>query len=456
MFINSFLEKSKKYLSSIFFPLSIALVSFLIWITPVPYNWIFVTFYIVFSFFPLILKEGKTYIPLLLFSFISVNEGYTFTTIPVILITLLSAISISICTFIFIHKCRFAKGDLLIPLIGLIITLFISYIFNSIEMSTMISEGMLYILFLFLSVLAYIFLSTILGQGESITYLSWSLVSMCIIIYLQVFVFFVTNNYDLVTDNFNLGWSTNKDIATFFLLTSIPFIITLINQKKHFYLIPLFLNILFIILLASDAGILSLIFFIIPIVLLTFRGYKRIYPYISLSILTIFIVTFALLIIYNKSFNERVLSAIKTLLFFNEPNKVLNDLFKNSFEAVKANPYVGKSISFYIYTKSNLELLSSNTYLTTLVLGGSLSLIAYFFLDVSIFIRCLTKKEKGKYLFLLYLIMFEFIGLITNTLYNLQIFNFFLTCNCVYLMSNRPDDAIIHTGYIDNKMNLFN
>lgn len=446
MFINNFLEKMKRYVSSFLFPIPLALISFLIWIVPNPFNWIFISFYLIYLFLPLFSNNGKAYIPLVLFFLVSIKEEMSFINIPASFITIFSVLACSMIIFIFINKCQFKRDYLLVPSLVLLGTFFISYIYNSIEKSAMLQEGMLYLLYFFFIILLYLFFSTIIGQGESLSYLGYSLVFLSAILYLELTSFYIQNGYDLNSLSLSLGWSINKTAVTSFLALSIPFFIIMVNRKKSWYLAPLFLNILFLILLASDTSILFLIFFIIPIILLTFKSYKGIFPYITMLVLSFFVITFALLIILNKPFNDRILTAIRTLLFFSEEDPILNLLFTDSFNSLKTNPYVGKSINYYIQSK-NYFYFSSNTYLTTLLLGGVFSLIAYLYFDIEVFYHCLIKKEKEKYVFLIFLLSFEFLGLISNTLYNLEILIFFLITISIYQMSNKEDDVIVHQDF---------
>lgn len=452
MFINDFTLKVKAFLISIFFPITICVISLLIWVTPTPFNWIFISIYFILSFLPLFSKEGKTYLPLILCILLSNHNQITFDTIPIEIILMFSFVFASMIIFLIIYKCKFKKGDLILPLSLLILTFFISYIYNSIENSSLSSQGILYILYLFIALLFYILISSIIGKGESLPYLCETISFISILIILQICITYIQNGY-ILYDNTSLqiGWCNNSDYPTIILTISIPLILLLINRNKPFYLIPLFLNIIFIILLATNIGILALILTIIPIVLLAFRSYKRIFSYLSITIISLFVITFALLIAYNDYFNERILTAIKCLLFFQEGDPTLNTLFKQASEAISSNPYVGKSITFYI-NNNTTEYFSSNTYLTTLVLGGILSLLAYLYLDIKAFYYCVIKKGNEKQLFLFFLILFEFVGLLSNTLYSINILLFYLLCNSVYQMSNRIDNILVHNEYpINNK-----
>lgn len=334
----------------------------------------------------------------------------------------------------------------MLPLCLLILTLFISYIYNSIENSSLSKQGILYLLYLFIALLFYILISTIIGKGESLPYLCETISFISILIILQICISYIQNGYVLYSNtSLQLGWSNNSNYPTIILLISLPLILLLVNRNKPLYLIPLFLNIIFIILLATNIGILALILSIIPIVLFAFKSYKKIYSYVSITIISLFIITFALLIAYNDYFNERILTAIKCLMFFQEGDSNLNSLFKQASEAITSNPYVGKSIAFYI-NNSTTEYFSSNTYLTTLVLGGVLSLSAYIYLEIKAFYYCLVKKGNEKQLFLFFLILFEFVGLLSNTIYSINILLFYLLFNSVYQMSNRIDNILVHAN----------
>lgn len=451
MFINDFTLKVKAFLISIFFPITICVISLLIWVTPSPFNWIFISLFFILSFLPLFSKEGKTYLPLILTILISNRKELVYDNIPIELILMFTFVFISMTIFVIVYKCKFKKGDLMLPLCLLILTLFISYIYNSIENSSLSKQGILYLLYLFIALLFYILISTIIGKGESLPYLCETISFISILIILQICISYIQNGYVLYSNtSLQLGWSNNSDYPTIILLISLPLILLLVNRNKPLYLIPLFLNIIFIILLATNIGILALILSIIPIVLFAFKSYKKIYSYVSITIISLFIITFALLIACNNYFNERILTAIKCLMFFQEGDSNLNSLFKQASEAITSNPYVGKSITFYI-NNNTTEYFSSNTFLTTLVLGGGLSLCAYLYLDIKAYYYCMTKKGNEKQLFLFFLILFEFVGLLSNTIYSINILLFYLLFNSVYQMSNRIDNILVHAEYNINK-----
>ena len=447
MFIFNTIEKIKLYLSSIFFPISIAVIAFLCWIIPSPFNWITVSIYIIMMFLPLLAKDGKPYITLLSFIFVSTSKDLSFVNIPPETITLAVILLASMIAFLFINKLPFVKGDLLLPLLFLIGTLFISYLYNSIENSSLLNKSAFYLLCFFICIITYTLFATILGKVECLPYLSKSLAILSFLIYLELISHFIQKGYTYGDLNLSLGWAHNGDMICLFLMSIIPFLLLLIFQGQYFYYAPLFLNILFTLLISSNVGILLILLFIIPIVIIAFRSNRRIYPYMPIFLLSAFFVTFILLISFNSTFNNRILSSIKTLLLFKEEDETLKVAFENAANQIKSNPYVGKSISYYVYN-DNYHIFSSNTYLTIMTLGGVLSLICFIYVNIRVYYFCLRKNADEKYLFLLFLLMFEFAGLFTNTIFNIQFLCFFLLCNCVYQMSNRPSDILVHSDYI--------
>ena len=74
MQINTLLDEIRKYLSSVFYPITIALLAILTWIAPDPLVYLPASFYALACFLPLLGKEGKCYLPLFLFEIVLPNN----------------------------------------------------------------------------------------------------------------------------------------------------------------------------------------------------------------------------------------------------------------------------------------------------------------------------------------------------------------------------------------------
>jgi hypothetical protein len=453
MLINTLLIKVRYYLDSLYFPLSIALLAFLTWIMPGGFGWIFALLYFLLTFLPLLDKQGKPYMPLLICLPIIVNSKISFETMPPFFYLIGAGILLSMILFIIIRKPRFQRGDLSIEMLLLFTVFFISFMVASVQQGKVDSNGLLYLISLFGCAAIYIIFSTVLGQGETLSYFSKTVAFLSMAICLEILVYLFKNGFSIVGIDFTLGWSYTSQTASTILCLSLPFYAILISSHKPYWFIGQVFTIAGIIFLSADSGLLCLILGIIPLILLTFNSYKKYYPYICLGLIIFIGVTFGLLLGFNERFSSRVLVAIQSLNLGNEQAIWRKDLFSKAISLFTANPVIGSG--FLSMTSENGTLiLMSNTVLTTLVGGGSIGLVAFLLFEIKNYYTCLKKKSHEKWLFFLFLIFIELIGLIDNTIYNLMILLFFLIANSSYQMSNRPADVIIYDSFYENYKKL--
>ena len=229
-------------------------------------------------------------------------------------------------------------------------------------------------------------------------------------------------------------------------MLSIPFILLLINRKKILYFVPLLLNLIALIVLGNNLSLLFVFFAFIPITIMAFKNFGKLYPYLSILSIASFIIVFSLLLFFNDIFNKRMIESLSIMLFFSDKSPVLKFYFDDAFSVIKTQYILGGSIKHYILS-GNYLLFSSNTYLSTLVLGGIVSLIAYLYLEIRVLYHTLRKKVEERMIFFFFLISFFFVGLFTNTIYSIPILFLYLLSNSVYQMSNREDDIKIHKDY---------
>jgi len=447
--INTLLNRVKSYIGSFFFPMTVGILAFLIWLVPGNYAWIPAILLGLSAFLPLMMPDGRAYLPLILFPIIICKEKISFLTIPIYLYYIGACILVSIITFIFLNKLRFRGGGLIYVLGLLLLSFLISFFYNSIQTGTISQDALLYLLSLFVALLLYALISTVVGKEETLPYLENTIAFFAIAISLEVLVYLFQNGFSFVDIDFTLGWSYTSQTASTLLCISLPFFGMLISQKKFLWIIGEAFAISAIIMLSADSGLLCMILGFFPLLLLTFRKYGRFYPYIVLGCLITVGITFTILLSTNVRFSNRVLVAIQSLNIFNEQAEWRKDLFTYSIEQIKLNPVIGTSI---IATVKNpgIVILSSNTILSTLVLGGSIGLIAFVFYEIKLYFLCISKHVDEKWLFFLFLIFIELIGLIDNTIYNIAILLFLLVSVSCYQMSNRPEDVVIHESFYKN------
>ena len=434
---------------SIFYPILLALFSFCIWLVPSPYNIIFGVLYCLFAFVPLIDKEGRNYLPLLLFLIPASSKEINVSSIPLLSFFIIGSILLSMVLKIIIYKMPLRRGDLSLPLLGTVIIFLISFIFNIISRNDSSSTiAVLYIVGFLLLILVYVFLSTILGQSNMMMFLSKCIIMLSYVIILELLVYLIRNNFASL-ENVALGWSQSNGISTI-LCFSIPFYAIIINNRKYWYYIFLLIPILFsIVILVVDSGILFLITLLIPLLLITYKSYGKIYPYISLFIVASFVISFAVLLVFNEVFTNQIFDVFRNISFTPNSNiRIHFDDYK-MIDLFTSNIVLGSSISS-IYIGEDF-IFANNTIVSTLVLGGIVGLVFYLIYELDLYIIWARKKADIKYIFLMFLLAVEVIGIIDNVIYNFMNMLFILTCNACYHNSSRPDDVPIHNDFFVRK-----
>jgi len=433
----------RAFLRSIAYPATLAFLVFLIWCFPAAWNWVFVVFYLLLAFLPLLGEDGRGYLPLLLLPPLSIRSNVSFQSLPVSVLVMEGAVLVSMILFLFLRHCRFRRGDLLVSLAVLFLLFLISYIVRSAMDGTADTTAILYLLSLFSALVPYVLLSTTLGKGETFPYLTRTIVVFSCLIVLQVFLYLVKHGFGIVGEDFSLGWSYTVQTASTLLCFSLPFYALLVSQRKYWAFVPEILVYVAIIFLSADSGLLALILSTVPLILVSFRNYGKWYPYLTLTFLIVVGMTFSLLLAFNPLFNKRVVLAFQSLALSNEPAEWRKDLFDAAVRDFLSFPTLGPSLTSFSRENGTL-VLASNTVLSTMVMGGSFGLLAYAVYEFRLYQAVFRKKIPERKFFLLYLLILELIGLTDNTLYNLIVLFFVLVTNACYQCSNRPEDVKIH------------
>lgn len=451
MKIITLTDRIRAYVSSIFFPISIALLAFLSWLISSPFLWIPVSFYLLLSFAPLVCEDGRGYIPLFLFLIITPNTPLSFSSIHPSYITLIATLLSSILLYLIIHRPKFIKDRTFFLILIFIALSFISYLNYSLQNGFHGSAGVLYLLTLLLISFIYAMLLCALGRNESMTYLIKTIAFFALTISIEVLVFCAKNGFVIDKENFNIGWSDTPITASTLLTLSLPFLTMLIQKKKFLWSIISIVDIASVMLLSTDSGFLALLIFFIPLILMGLKNIGKTYPYISLAVILLIISAIAIPMGFNEYFYNEVITAIRSLNFANEADPIRNMLFKSAAEMFVNNPVIGISVSAMVQGDHTVQLMS-NSILTTVTFAGSLGLVFFVLYEVQIYFSCLRKDCSEKWLFFLFLLMFEFIGLLDNTLYNLAVFPFFLIAFSCYQMSTPPNGILVHeSDYIQLK-----
>lgn len=439
-------DKLSAFVASCFYPLTLAVLAFLIWLLPSFTPWLPAVLFGILVFLPVLVNDGKGYLPVILMMILMNNRDVSFRTIPAYLYFLGGLEILSILLFIILHRPTFQKNYLFFLILAVYFFALISYLYDSIQDGFTGSTGIFFLLSLFGVSVIFLILSNIIGKGDSLSYLCKTVVFFALTICGQILVYGIRNRFTFSPIGFTLGWSYTVQTASTLLCLSLPFVGILISKRRFFWafsILPIFAAIL---LLSADSGLLAMILFSVPITLLSLKNTGKNYPYFALFSLVTVVSTFGILMGVSKAFNNRVITAVSALNLFDEPAEWRNRLFQDAIKGFKASPVLGASLNVLIQGDGRM-LLPSNTLLTTLTLGGSLSLVAYVAMEVWIYIICFRKNTEDKWLFFVFLLMVELIGLIDNTIYNVAILLFYLIMFTGFQMSNRPEDVIIHENF---------
>lgn len=443
----SFSTQLRRYVSSSFFIVTLAFLSFLIWFLPDPYLWIPAAFFMVFCFLPLLAFDGRAYIPLMFFLAISDRVPIGIGSIPIYLFAVGGCIFLSLFLFLVFRRLPLRKGELTIPLFFLFLVFVVSYFINAVRLQEAEGTGIFFILFFFVFLLIYVLFNTILTREDTNLYFAQNVAVFATLIALQVFVDFGLNSRVVGDVGFNLGWSYTSQTASTLLSLSLPFFTMLVARKRYLAL-PFEVFVLSaIVILSVDSSLLAVILFLLPLLLLGFRPYGRAYPYLAISAIAGFGVLFVCLMVFVPAFQSRVLTAFASLNFGQTRPEYRQELFQKAIDGFLRYPTFGPSISSMV-SPDKVVLLSSNTVLSTLSMGGAFGLLAFAVYEFLLYYTSLRKTSDCRWLFLVFLLELEFIGLIDNTIYNLLIFLFLLLAYSCYQISDRQDDVLIHDVFL--------
>ncbi len=448
MQIHTLRDNIKIYLNSLYFPLTIGVLAFFTWLMPGMWAWLFVSFYMILVFAPLFADDGRAYLPLIFYNLIIVSENIHFIGgIPVYLIISLIFYGISMVLYVIIHKPKMITGAIFFALLVLYLVFLVSYLISVVINGVAERTGILYLMAFFLILSSYTMMNSVLGKEETMPYYAQTVVIFATAAALEVTIKLIsTTGFAFADDNFTIGWSYTRETVSTFLILSLPFFSILLNNKKLYWIFPELFVLFNTIMLSTDSGLLAILFFSVPMVILTLKDFGRVAPYYTLAVLLILGMTFGILMGVNANFNLRIVTAILRLNLFTEES--LRN-FQEPINYFTSNPVIGSSIATFV-NKNGTITLTSNTILSTLQLGGILGASGYAIFEVAQYVTLIKKKASEKGFILLFLLSIEVIGLISNTIYNVAILTFLLMTLSVYQQSNRPDEVRIHDSYFVN------
>lgn len=413
------------------------------------YAFPFLILYVLCCILPLFCQNGKGYFPLFFFMIIVSNRDIHFMGgISPVFIIALSFATISLIAYIIVHKPKFSSGSIFFSLLALYCIFLFSFFVASINNTNTGKTGILYLIGFFVLLAFHALINSVIGQEESLQYFSMTYSIFAVYAALEVFIVLLKDSsLALASSNFSLGWSYTRETVSSFLTFSLPFFCILIHEKKPFWILPMIFVFTALLFLSTDSGLLSILLFVIPLVILTLKDYSKYSPFFIMFVLLLIGSVFGILFAVNLDFNQRIVTAVQRLNFVSDFSI---DFYSPYVKKFLSNPPLGSSIISLVNENGTLSLANS-TLLSTAIMGGIIGLVSYLIFKFFLYWNFVQKQLEGKSFYLIFLLNIELIGLIDNTIYNLAILTVFLLSTSAFLQSNKPDDVRIHADYFMNK-----
>lgn len=449
----------RRYVDSIFFPLTLGLLALIGWTATYftgdqSFYWAPAAIFSVLAFAPLLGRDGRGYLALIILLAPIVSSPLSFANIEPAMIVMTASTVVSVVAFLLIRRPAFHLGRLFYPIMLLLLIFAASALFDLTRGGELHRESFWFLAGMVSIFLLYLLIVPMIYEDRVFDYLSGVLAVFAGVLAVEIFCFLGRSDSQLVS-GIKLGWAQSSTMASTLLVCSLPFSCMMIKEPGwpgKLYLLPLALALAGIFLLKTVSGLLATILILIPLIFLVFRSY-RYYPYLVIAALVGLIGSTALLFVFDENYFNLMLDSLAYLRSFFSGSIAEHRL---GIEMFVQAPIVGPSINslydLFGSGKGYIRLLD-NTVVTTLVMGGSLGLAAYAAHMVNLYALVFQRRNPNRYFFLLFLLISEVIGLIDNTLYNLMyMFIFFLTV-ASYENSSRRPQIVVRQKYFSNYAN---
>lgn len=448
---GSFKRFLKKISCNPFLPIVFCTITFLSW--SVPYFDIVYSVLVLFlSLIPLFTGEYKVYLYLLLFT-ICMNNGSDFKIfdITLTLIICYGIIFTSIIIYLFLNKVKFYLGSLFIPILGLFVVVLSScivyYVTNGFSNEMYFEYG---VLMLFL-VLVYIFFSTIFAENQSF-YVLCELVSyFAVLLVCQIGLYYILNSKELFDESVKtidvLGYSS-KNIVSFVLFVCLSLIGVNIYRKLWWHSIYFVVGVVGVVLLLSDISVFGFIFFLIPIIFISFRSYKKAGPYIYVFSLAFIIFGLIFVLIFSDVILSNVVNSLKILNFSN--NK-FSESYSLACQYIKEHPIIGVSWLGLGDIYSGIIPPFNNDILTCMVYSGTLGLLFYIAHTINFYFVCFKRKTTSKWHMFLIILMLTLFGLFTESIFDPNLLFIVLLVSSCYQNSKSVKNVFVSREYYESR-----
>lgn len=442
-----FISRIEKYVDSVFYPLTIAVLTFVGWVAgfALPSAILFA----VFSFLPLFGKDGRSYIALILLSPTLIAKPLSFTSLSIDFIICACSIVVSIIVFTIIRRPHFRIGKMTMYLGILFVIFLLSLVINSARTHTLNYDAVWFLLSMILILLVYVLLTPLFYEKDVFTYLAECLAVLVTVLSAQIITYYLRIGYSHIGSTINLGWVQSSTMASTILVIVLPFLSMLIGKKKWIFFIPMALSLLALYQLRTVSGVICTVLIIIPLVFLTFKNFKY-FPYYVIASFFVIGGVLSILLLVNDEFVNIMGNSLRYFASFFTGEIENHQL---GIEYFLSAPILGTSINTLYLGETGYISLLDNTIITTLVMGGSIGLIAYIIFDIRLYILTFQVRNHERFFFLTFLICGEIIGLIDNTFYNLFFLFILLLSTACFESSNASPKLVVEQKFFNNYVN---
>lgn len=444
MIKQKFKDKITAYLKSPFFLVSLAIVSFLCFLIPGPFNYIPVSVYRILALLPLFQDNGIYYSALLFFIIPSSSRPLRDKNLPLPLLWIIGTLFLSLIFFFFICKPRRRVGTLFYSLLALFILILTSYCVNAIKTDENYSQCWFFIIIFFAQILLYRRRCSATSGREGLNYLSFVACALSVVFFAEILLTILLKKDISFFIPYDLPYSSG-DTVSCLIIYLLPLIAYGIFKKRWYRSFFAILNYVSLILLGNYISYIFLLMAFIPLIFLSFHSYGKIYPYLILISLFLILTPFCFLLFLNRSFSTGIINSMTCFNVFSANNPNYGQL-SAGWSMFHSDYLLGSSI-LSLATRTSVYSIP-NAYLQIGVLSGSRGIAVFILSDFFLYKLCSRGKTRGeKFFFLYFLILREVRNWLIDSGTNWMILLLSLTIISVYQGSIYQDQRIIHDGF---------
>lgn len=440
----------KRFVNTPLIFVSFIIMTFFSWLIPF-FDIVYVVFIVLICCVPIILNDAKIFLYLITFPLLANNNvDYKVLSLSLTMIISYASVFISVLLYLFLNRIKVIIGQLFYPVLVLVVLMLVSNLIF--YLSNNLSNGVdfEYTVILMALLIVYIFLSTLFTEKGMFDKFCDVVGYFSVCLFLEIAAYYMMNPkeiFDVSLSNIDILGNSSKNIVSLVCMISLSLIGVSIYRKKWWFFFYFIVCLIGMVLLFSDVTIFGVLFFTIPIILISFRSYKKAGPYVYLFSLSFVVISLVFMLVFNSSFLDHV---VDTFTLLNFGNNKYSQLYNDAVIMIKENPLIGRS-SIGVIDKYGYLQSFHNDILTCLVYSGSFGLLTYIGHYVNFYFLCFTKKTSIKWNVFLIILMLNLFGLISQTFFDANLFFFVLLIASCYQDSKTPRNLSVNREYYLSK-----